>query len=145
MNNQVVMDNFFELYKSELHRLGLLHKPDHIFNVDESGIDLNARTKKVIMDKKFKHAYWKQKAPRDHIKTMVIIIMIISLKNWPSGPYSRNGVKGTFSGKKVFWKSSSPSTYFIDSRWLWLPINKPHCFKGNWRKYINSFTSTSYN
>ena len=57
MNNQVVMDNFFELYKSKLDRLGLLHKPDHIFNVDESGIDLNARTKKVIMDKKFKHAY----------------------------------------------------------------------------------------
>ena len=57
MNNRVVMDNFFELYKSERDRLGLLHKPDHIFNVDESGIDLNARTKKFIMDKKFKHAY----------------------------------------------------------------------------------------
>ena len=48
MNNQVVMDNFFELYKSELHRLGLLHKPDHIFNVDESGIDLNARAKRLL-------------------------------------------------------------------------------------------------
>ena len=57
MNSPVVMDKFFELYKSELGRLDLLHKLDHIFNADESGIDLNARAGKVIVDKKSKYSY----------------------------------------------------------------------------------------
>ena len=49
MNNQVIMDKFFELYKRELDRRDLLQKADHIFNADESGIDSNARAGKVIV------------------------------------------------------------------------------------------------
>ena len=69
------MDKFFELYKGELDRLELLDKPDHIFNADESGIDLNARAGKVIVDKKSKHAYSQQKAPRDHITAMIFVVL----------------------------------------------------------------------
>ena len=71
MNNQVAMDKFFELHKSKLDRLHLLHKPDHIFNADESGIDLNARAGKVVVDKKFKHGYSQQKAPKADITAVV--------------------------------------------------------------------------
>ena len=89
MNNQVSMNKFFELYKSKLDRLDLLHKPD-MFNADESGIDLNG---KVIVDKKSKLAYSQQKAPRDHITVMVscsasgqcLKLMIIFEKHQPSG------------------------------------------------------------
>ena len=43
MNNQVVMDKFFELLKGELESIDILNKLEHIFNADETGIDLNAR------------------------------------------------------------------------------------------------------
>ena len=94
MNNQVVMDKFFKLLKEELESIDILNKPEHIFNADETGIDLNTRSGKVIVCKNSKHAYSKQKAPRAHITSMVFCSasgqvlqpMIIFEKNWPSGP-----------------------------------------------------------
>ena len=71
MNNQVVMDKFFKLLKQELHSIDILDKPEHIFNSNETEIDLNARSGKVIVCKNSKHAYSEQKAPRDHITFMV--------------------------------------------------------------------------
>ena len=70
-NNQVVMDKFFKLLKEELESIDILNKPEHIFNADKTGIDLNARSGKVIVSKNSKHAYSEQKAPRDHITFMV--------------------------------------------------------------------------
>ena len=109
MNNQVVMDQFFKLLKEELESIGVLDKPEHIFNPDEAGIDLNARSGKVIVPKTSKHAYSEQKAPRDHITSMVCCSasgqvlqpMVIFEKNWPSGPYSRNGPDGCLFGKSA--------------------------------------------
>ena len=107
MSNQVAMDKFFKLLKQELESIDILDKPEHIFNADETGIDLNARSGKVIICKNSKHAYSEQKAPRDHITFMVCCSasgqvlqpMIIFEKNWPSGPYSRNGPDGCLYGK----------------------------------------------
>ena len=70
MNNQVVMDKFFKLLKGE-ESIDILNKLEHIFNADESGIDLNARSGKVVASENSKHVYSKQKAPRDHITSMV--------------------------------------------------------------------------
>ena len=70
MNNQVVMDKFFKPLKGE-ESIDILNKLEHIFNADESGIDLNARSGKVVASKNSKHVYSKQKAPRDHITSMV--------------------------------------------------------------------------
>lgn len=39
MNNQVVMAKFFTLCESELVKFGIMNRPDHIFNADESGVD----------------------------------------------------------------------------------------------------------
>ena len=71
MNNQVVMDKFFKLLKEELESIDILNKPEHIFNADKTGIDLNAISGKVIVCKSSKHAYSEQKAPRDHFSSMV--------------------------------------------------------------------------
>ena len=65
------MFKFFILLKEGLESIDILNKPEHIFNADESGIDLNARSGKVIVPKSSKHAYSEQKAPRDHITSMV--------------------------------------------------------------------------
>ena len=93
MNNQVVMDKFFKLLKEELESIDILNKPEHIFNADETGIDLNARSGKVVC-KSSKHACSEQKALRDHITSMVCCSasgqvlrpMIILKKNGHYGP-----------------------------------------------------------
>ena len=107
MNDQVVVDKFFKLLKEELESIDILNKPEHIFKADETGIDLNARSGKVICCKSRKHAYSEKKAPRDYIISMVCCSasgqilqpVIIFEKNWPSGPYSRNGPYGCLYGK----------------------------------------------
>ena len=71
MNNQVVMDKFFKLLEEELESFDILNKLEHIFNADETGINLNARSGKVIICKSSKHVYSEQKAPKDHITSMV--------------------------------------------------------------------------
>ena len=90
MNNQTVMKNIFSLCKR------LFNQPAHIFNADESGVDLNSKAGKVIIHTKLKHAYSEQKTFRNHIPTLVccsalgltLSPMIIFEKSWPSGPYA---------------------------------------------------------
>ena len=118
MNNQVVMDKFFKLLKGEVS-IDILKKLEHIFNADESGINLNARSGKVVVSKSSKHVYSEQKAPRDHITSMVCCSaygqvlqpMIIFEKNWPSGPYSRNSPDSCLYGK-------SPNRYMDEELFL---------------------------
>ena len=57
MNNQVVMDKFFKLLEEELESFDILNKLEHIFDADETGINLNARSGKVIICKSSKHVY----------------------------------------------------------------------------------------
>ena len=98
MNNQTVMNSFFSLYKELLDETGLSNQPAHIFNPDESGVDLNSNAGKVIHTKS-KHAYSEQKTFRNHITTLVccsasgltLSPMIIFEKSWLSGSYARNG------------------------------------------------------
>ena len=107
MNNQVVMDKLFKLLEDELESVDILDTPEHIFNADKTGIDLNARSGKVIVSTNSKHAYSEQKVSRGHITSMVCCSasgqvlqpMMIFEKNWPSGPYSRNGPDGCFIWK----------------------------------------------
>ena len=110
-----------------------MNKPEHIFNTDESGIGLNARSGKVILPKSSKHAYSEQKAPRDHIISMVCYSasgqmlrpVIIFEKSWPSRPYSRNGLDGCLyenaPNKEIIVVGTShvrPTLLIIDGRGL---------------------------
>ena len=109
MNNQVVMDKFFKLLKEELQPIDILNKPEHIFNAEETGIDLNARSGKVIVCKSTKRSYhfygllfsfWTSLAINDQIK-----------KKLESGPYSGNGSDGFLYGK-------SPNGYMDEELFL---------------------------
>ena len=63
-NDAMVIDRFFILLKEELESVDILNKPEHILNADKSGIDLNARSGKVIVPESRKHVYSEQKTPR---------------------------------------------------------------------------------
>ena len=66
MNNENVMKNLFTLYNDLLDETGLIYKPSHIFNADESGVDLNSNARMVVDATKSKHTYTEQKSHRDH-------------------------------------------------------------------------------
>ena len=51
MNDQVVVDKFFKLLKEELESIDILNKLEHIFKADETVIDLNARSGKLLVVK----------------------------------------------------------------------------------------------
>ena len=51
MNDQVVVDKFFKLLKEELESIDVLNKLEHIFKADETVIDLNARSGKLLVVK----------------------------------------------------------------------------------------------
>ena len=107
MNNQNVMNQSFALYNELLDETGLTNKPAHIFNADESGVDLNSKAGKVLVHSKSKRAYSEQKAFRNHITTMIccsaggltLSPMIIFEKSGPSGPYAQNGLENCLYAK----------------------------------------------
>ena len=119
MINQNVMNQFFALYKELLDETGLTNKPVHIFNADESEVDLNPKAGKVLVHSKSKHAYSEQKAFRNHITTMIccsaggltLSPMITFEKSWPSGPYARNGPENCLYAK-------SPKGYIDEELFL---------------------------
>ena len=51
MNDQVVVDKFFKLLKEELESIDILNKLEHIFKADETVIDQNARSGKLLVVK----------------------------------------------------------------------------------------------
>ena len=59
MDNENVMKNLFTLYNDLLDDLldetGLIYKPSHIFNGDESVVDLNSKAGMVVVATKSKH------------------------------------------------------------------------------------------
>ena len=71
MNNENVMKNLFTLYNDLLDETGLLYKPYHIFNADESRVDLNSTAGMVVVATKPKHTYTEQKSLRDHISSNI--------------------------------------------------------------------------
>ena len=46
-----VVKKHFEILKDALLKAGLIDKPEHIFNVDETGIEMNKQTGKVVVDR----------------------------------------------------------------------------------------------
>ena len=73
MANTTVMKQHFDLLRETLTNLNILDKPDHIFNCDESGIMMDARTGKVVVMRTTKQAYSESKGCRDHITAHVAV------------------------------------------------------------------------
>ena len=119
MNNENVMKNLFTLYNDLLDETGLIYKPSHIFNADESGVNLNSKARMVVDATKSKHTYTEQKSLRDRVTTLVccpeyrlvLSPMIMFEKFWPSRLYSKNGPKDCLYAK-------SPNGYIDEGYFL---------------------------
>jgi len=57
MSKRSVMNKHFDQLKEVLADSDLLDKPSHIFNVDETGIEMDSLNGKVVVDRNTKHVY----------------------------------------------------------------------------------------
>ncbi len=107
MSKPSVMNNHFDQLKEVLENSGLLDKPSNIFNVDETGIDMDSLTGKVVVDRNTKHPYQESRGEREHITAnvccsasgLVLPPMIIFERCFPSGHYSKCGPDSCLYGK----------------------------------------------
>ena len=99
MSKPSVMKSHFDQLKEVLENSDLLDKPSHIFNVDETGMDMDSQTGKVVVDRNSKHPYQESGGQREHITAnvccsasgLVLPPMIIFERCFPSGHYSQSG------------------------------------------------------
>ena len=99
MSKKSVVDSHFDLLKRTLEKHDILDKPSHIFNVDESGMDMDHITGKVVVNRKTKHSYQESSGDREHITVnvcasasgQVLPPMVIFEQCFPSGHYSKDG------------------------------------------------------
>ena len=67
MTNENVMINHFQTLKYLIVEHDLLGKPENLFNVDESGINMDIQQGKVVVTKGLKQVHSMSKGTRDHI------------------------------------------------------------------------------
>ena len=102
-----VVRKHFECLKEALKEADLLDKPEHIFNVDESGIEMNKRTGKVVVERCTKKHHQESVGDREHITANVCCSatgytlppMLIFQKCFPSSDYSSSGPDGCLYAK----------------------------------------------
>ena len=94
-----VVKKHFEILKDALLKAGLIDKPEHIFNVDETGIEMNKQTGKVVVDRCIKKHHQESVGDREHITAnvccsatgQVLPPMLIFQKSFPSSNYASTG------------------------------------------------------
>ena len=99
MSKKSIVEKHLQLLKDTLAKHDLLDKPDRIFNVDESGMEMDKAYGKVVVDRKSKNVYQESNGQREHITAnvccsasgTVLPPMIIFEKCFPSGHYSKDG------------------------------------------------------
>lgn len=72
--SQERVENYFELLRFVLEKFGLFDKPGHIFNMDETGLQLNNVPGKVIAQKRFQKRvcyYFWRKRRNDYSSSML--------------------------------------------------------------------------
>jgi hypothetical protein len=102
-----VVRKHFEALKEALVKADLFDKPEHIFNVDETGIEMNKRTGKVVVDRCTKKHHQETVGDREHITANVCCSstghvlppMLIFQKCFPSTNYSSSGPDGCLYAK----------------------------------------------
>ena len=102
-----VVRKHFQLLKETLEKANLLNRPEHIFNVDETGIEMNKGTRKVVVNRGSKKHHQESVGDREHITAnvccsasgFVLPPMIIFQKCFPSSDYSSSGPDGCLYAK----------------------------------------------
>lgn len=99
MSTKSVINKHFALLRETLLKCDLLDKPSHIFNVDETGMEMDKSNRRIVVDRNSKHAYQESVGDREHITVnvccsasgLILPPMIIFEKCFPSGNYSECG------------------------------------------------------
>ena len=107
MANKYVVSNHFKTLGKLLEENDLLNKPEHSFNVNESGMCMNCKNGKLVVKKGAKQAHSTAKSQRDHITVncclsanwQTIPPFITYEKAFPLAPYRSEGMVNAFYGK----------------------------------------------
>ncbi len=107
MSNLNVIRRHFNTLETVLNENDIFNKPDKMFNVDESGLNLQLRKGKVLVAAKQSHSYSKAKGNRGHVTVnccisasgQVVPPFIIYEECMPSGNYEERGPFGALYGK----------------------------------------------
>ena len=67
MANKTVVQRHFRTLEQVLRDNRIYDDPDRIFNVDESGLNLELRKGKVVASRKAGHSYSQAKGGHDHV------------------------------------------------------------------------------
>ena len=123
---------YFKLLKSVLDEGDFLNRPQDIYNCDETIVDLNKSSQKVVVPRRFKASHSRQVASSEHVTIHccisaagnTILPFIIYKAAFPGGNYTAGGPDGALYGKQ--------KTGFMDSelfvKWftrLFIPHARP--------------------
>ena len=109
MTNGNLMMNHFQTLKDLLVEHDVLDKPEKLFNVGKSGINMDIRQGKVVVTKGSKQAHSMSKGTRDHITVNCCVNangeyippMIIFETCFPSTAYVKEGIRNTLYAKSI--------------------------------------------
>ena len=100
--------HYFSLLKDVLDKNDLLSRPQDIYKCDESVVDLNKSTQKVVIPKRMRTSHSRQVSGTEHISIHCCISaggaalppMIIFKQSFPGGNYTANGPDGALYAKQ---------------------------------------------
>ena len=103
-----IIKKYFKLLKETLDKGNFHHRPEDIYNCDETIIDLNKSTQKVVVPKRLRSAHSREIASTEHISIHCCVSaggntippFIIFKKSFPGGNYTRGGPDGALYGKQ---------------------------------------------
>ena len=129
MGNVNILNQHFDLLERIVESLNLRLKPENIFNCDESMMQMDGMSGKVVVTRRTKHAYLTTKGSWEHITINACVSAsgqmlpphIIFKEAFPGGPYGRDSPHQALYSK-------SPNGY-MDSELFFLFIDRhfiPH-------------------
>lgn len=99
MTNENTIRTFFNLLKEIYDANDLLKRPQLVFNCDETMVDLNKSSEKVVVPRRQRNAHSVNIASTEHVTALCTVSadgkalppMIVFKGGFPGGPYSRKG------------------------------------------------------
>lgn len=103
-----IISDYFKLLKQTLDEGGFENRPQDIYNCDETIVDLNKCTQKVIIPRRLRSAHTRDVASSEHISINCCVSasgnaippMLIFKQSFPGGNYTRGGPDGTLYAKQ---------------------------------------------
>ena len=102
------MRNYFQVLKRGIEAGNYSVRPEDVYNCDETIVDLNKSTQKVVVPRRFHVAHSRQVAPTEHISIHCCVSasrraippFIIFKGAFPGGHYTAGGPDGALYGRQ---------------------------------------------